>query len=418
MGKALNGKELGHGIMQKKNGRYEARYIDRFGNRKSISGYDLKDVKKRLNEAIYENEKEINIRDNVKLDEWYDKWMNIYKYDSIRDNTKRHYNQVYRKHISPYLGNMYLKDITQLQIRELIRKLDKQGYKFETKNKVKLLLIDMFNKAMIDEFVRKNPAKGISVKRNEQNDVQVLSLDDQITFFECCKGTFYDNLFIVALSTGMRIGELAALRWEDIDFAHGIIKIKRTLVYQKYDEDSCKTFHFELPKTKTSLREIPINKQCNIALKKQYLQKNVVRSKAPIEKRVEKQFEDLLFTTKFNTPLNSQIVCDAIKKIVNEVNTTRDVTDEMETFSCHCFRHTFATRCFEAGIQPKTVQSYLGHATLQMTMDLYTSVLKEHKMSEMNKLNNLFDEINDQTENYEDDQYKKVVNFGDNKWHK
>lgn len=418
MGKALNGKELGHGIMQKKNGRYEARYIDRFGNRKSISGYDLKDVKKRLNEAIYENEKEINIRDNVKLDEWYDKWMNIYKYDSIRDNTKRHYNQVYRKHISPYLGNMYLKDITQLQIRELIRKLDKQGYKFETKNKVKLLLIDMFNKAMIDEFVRKNPAKGISVKRNEQNDVQVLSLDDQITFFDCCKGTFYDNLFIVALSTGMRIGELAALRWEDIDFAHGIIKIKRTLVYQKYDEDSCKTFHFELPKTKTSLREIPINKQCNIALKKQYLQKNVVRSKAPIEKRVEKQFEDLLFTTKFNTPLNSQIVCDAIKKIVNEVNTTRDVTDEMETFSCHCFRHTFATRCFEAGIQPKTVQSYLGHATLQMTMDLYTSVLKEHKMSEMNKLNNLFDEINDQTENYEDDQYKKVVNFGDNKWHK
>ena len=187
MGKALNGKELGHGIMQKKNGRYEARYIDRFGNRKSISGYDLKDVKKRLNEAIYENEKEINIRDNVKLDEWYDKWMNIYKYDSIRDNTKRHYNQVYRKHISPYLGNMYLKDITQLQIRELIRKLDKQGYKFETKNKVKLLLIDMFNKAMIDEFVRKNPAKGISVKRNEQNDVQVLSLDDQITFFDCCK---------------------------------------------------------------------------------------------------------------------------------------------------------------------------------------------------------------------------------------
>ena len=100
------------------------------------------------------------------------------------------------------------------------------------------------------------------------------------------------------------------------------------------------------------------------------------------------------------------------------MNTTRDVTDEMETFSCHCFRHTFATRCFEAGIQPKTVQSYLGHATLQMTMDLYTSVLKEHKMSEMNKLNNLFDEINDQTENYEDDQYKKVVNFGDNKWHK
>ena len=68
LGKNLNGKELGHGIIQKKDGRYEARYIDRFGKRKSISGYDLKDVKKRLNESIYENEKEINITDNIQLD--------------------------------------------------------------------------------------------------------------------------------------------------------------------------------------------------------------------------------------------------------------------------------------------------------------------------------------------------------------
>lgn len=423
MGKGLNGKELGQGIIQKKNGRYEARYIDRFGNRKSISGYDLKDVKKRFNEAIYENEKEINIRENIKLDDWYEKWMNVYKYDSIRDNTKRHYNQVYRKHISPYFGKLNMRDITQLQIRELIKKLDKQGYKFETRNKVKVILIDMFNKAMIDEFVKKNPAKGISVKRKEKKDVQVLSLDDQIAFFECCKGTFYDNLFNVALLTGMRVGELAALRLEDIDFNKNVINVNRTLVYQRYDNDNCKTFHFELPKTKTSLREIPINQQCKLFLKKQLIQKNVIKNKAPVEKKVEKQFEDLLFTTKFNTPLNSQIVCDAIKKIVDEVNLTRDVTEELEIFSCHCFRHTFATRCFEAGIQPKTVQSYLGHATLQMTMDLYTSVLKEHKISEMDKLNDMFQKIYDNsdkvvTEDCDKIQYKNVVNFGDCKWHK
>ena len=391
MGKGLDGKELGVGIVQKKNGRYEARYSDRFGNRKSISGYDLKDVKKRFNEAIYENEKEINIRDNIKLDDWYEKWMKIYKYDSIRDNTKRHYTQVYKKHISPYLGNYYIKDITQLQIRELLKNLSRQGYQYETKNKVRILLLDMFNKAIIDEFVKRNPAKGITIKRNEETDIQVLSIEDQAAFFDCCKGTFYDNLFNVAISTGMRIGELAALRWNDIDFENNVIHVVRTLVYQKYEEDNCKTFHFELPKTKTSLRDIPINKQCKTALQKQYLQKNVVKNKAPKEKKVDEQFQDLLFTTKFNTPLNSQIVCDAIDKIVKEINLTRDVTDEMEVFSAHCFRHTFATRCFEAGIQPKTVQTYLGHATLQMTMDLYTSVLEEHKMSEMNKLETIFD---------------------------
>lgn len=421
MGKNLDGKEIGNGIVQKKNGRYEARYVDRFGKRKSISGYDLKDVKKRFNEAVYENEQEINIKDNIKLNDWYVKWMSVYKYNTIRENTKRNYNQVYYKHISPTLGNFYIKDITQLQIRELIKKLDEQGYRYETKNKVKILLIDMFNKAMIDEFVRKNPAKGISVKRKEDKYIQVLSVEDQSDFFDCCKGTFYDNFFVVAVSTGMRIGELAALRWEDIEFENKLIHVRRTLVYQKYEEDEGKTFHFELPKTKTSFRDIPINRQCEIALKKQYMQKNVISGKAPVEKMPEEQYRDLLFTTKFNTPLNSQIICEAIEKIVNEVNTTRDVIDEMEKFSCHCFRHTFATRCFEAGIKPKTVQGYLGHATLQMTMDLYTSVLKEYQMEEMSKLDNILEQISLNGDNLVESRYEKelvgnrnnIINYGD-----
>lgn len=419
MGKSLDGKELGNGIAQKKNGRYEARYVDRFGKRISISGNDLKDVRRRFNEAIYENDKEINLRDNVKLDDWYNKWMNIYKFDILRQNSKTYYNLVYKKHISPKLGNFYLRDITQVQIKELIKDLGKQGYQYETKNKVRIMLLDIFNKALDNEFVNKNPAKGITVKRDKDKDIQVLSIEDQVAFFDCCKGTFYDNFFNVAITTGMRIGEIAALRKEDIDFENKLINVNRTLVYQKYENDTCKTFHFELPKTKTSIRQIPINKQCELALKKQFLQKNVIQSKRP--KKCDKQFQDLLFTTKYNTPLNTQIICDSIKRIVDEVNLMRDETEEMETFSCHCFRHTFATRCFEAGIQPKTVQSYLGHASLQMTMDLYTSVLKEHKMSEMDKLGNALAKISDDgdniyTQKYEDLIVRKpnnIINIGD-----
>lgn len=421
MGKDLNGKELGNGIIQKQNGRYEARFQNRFGKRISISGNNLKDVKKRYNEAIYEDEKEINIRDSIKLDKWYEKWMNVYKYDSIRDNTKRAYNQVYQKHISPTLGNYNIQDITQLQIRELLKKKKKEGLGYETRNKIKILLVDIFNKAMIDQFVNRNPAKGITVKRDEERDVQVLSLEDQIAFFDCCKGTFYDNFFNVALQTGMRIGELAALRWKDVDWKNNVIHVTRTLVYQKYEDDDKKTFHFEDPKTNTSTRDIPINKQCSIFLKKQFMQKKVIETKAPLVKKPDKQFQDLLFTTKFNTPLNSQLVLDAIEKIVNEVNMTRDYTEELEMFSCHCFRHTFATRCFEAGIKPKTVQKYLGHATLQMTMDLYTSVLQEHMSSEMDKLDDIFEKIEDYGDNIAEQKFansventpNNIVKFGD-----
>lgn len=190
MGKDLKGKELGHGICQRKNGRYDARFVDRFGKRQSISGKDLKDVKRRYNEALYENEKQINIKQSIILDEWYSEWMNVYKFDVIRENTKRYYNQIYKKHISPTLGKLNLTDIDQLTIKKLIKKLKQDGYGYETQNKVKVVLIDIFNKALTNEYIRKNPAKGISVKRDEKKEVKVLSEEEQILFFDCAKETF------------------------------------------------------------------------------------------------------------------------------------------------------------------------------------------------------------------------------------
>ena len=222
-----------------------------------------------------------------------------------------------------------------------------------------------------------------------------------------------DNINDILNNKGISIEGLQRVL-VDFDLEKKLIHVRRTLVYQKYDNDTRKTFHFELPKTKTSYRDIPINKQCEIALKKQYMQKNIIADKAPKSKIPEKQFQDLLFTTKFNTPLNSQIVCDAIKKIVNEINLMRDVTEEMELFSCHCFRHTFATRCFEAGIKPKTVQGYLGHASLQMTMDLYTSLLKDYQKSEMDKLDNILEKISLSGDDFIEMKYNKELNKSHN----
>ncbi len=393
MGKDLKGKELGTGITQRKNGIYHARFVDRFGNRKSLYNRNLRELKNSLNTVIYEDKKKINIIDEkTTLDEWYEKWINIHKYNVIRSSTKCNYDSVYKKHISPTLGKMSLSQITQLQIKGLIKNLDKLGYKYETKNRVRIMLLDMFNKAMIDNFVLRNPCKGIKIIKDKNNDRKVLSREEQLIFFECCKGTFYDNLFVVAVNTGLRPGELCGLKWDDIDLDKMEISVERTLLYQKLENDEQKTFHFDPPKTKTSKRKVPINKQCEMALKKQYIQSKIIKNKLyakPID-----GFEDLLFTTKFNTPINSQIYIDAIKKIIDEINLMKDDLEQMEEFSGHCFRHTFATRCFEAGIQPKTVQKYLGHASLQMTMDLYTHVLNEQAKEEILKLDNELLKIN------------------------
>ncbi len=99
----------------------------------------------------------------------------------------------------------------------------------------------------------------------------------------------------------------------------------------------------------------------------------------------ESEFQDRLFITKYNTPINAQIAIDAINNIIKEINTMRDSLDQFEKFSFHTFRHTFATRCIESGINPKVVQEYLGHATLQMTMDLYVHITDDAKHSEIKK---------------------------------
>lgn len=78
-----------------------------------------------------------------------------------------------------------------------------------------------------------------------------------------------------------------------------------------------------------------------------------------------KGFEDLLFLSTLGTPLNATTYGDAIARIVETINSMKDPLEQMEKFSGHCFRHTFATRCFEAGISPKTVQAYMGNATLR-----------------------------------------------------
>lgn len=392
MGKNLNGKELGLGIRQKANGTYTGRYVDRFGFRKEIYDKNLAELKKKLTIAKYDDSMgNIVIDNSITLSKWFENWMGIHKYKVIRNNTKMYYTQIFEKHIKPILGKKKLGEITQLNIKSLIKDLDMNGLKYETQNKVRVMLLDMFEKAMIDNLVLKNPCKGIKLIRDERKEMRVFTKEEQAEFFECCKGTFYDNLFVVAVTTGLRQGELCCLTWDDIDLGKKEISVTKTLLYQKLEGDCGKEFHTNPPKTKTSYRKVPINRQCALALKKQFVQRNNVMSKKtakPLD-----GYENLLFTTKVGTPICDQILIDAIKRILDEINSCRDEIEQFEYFSPHCFRHSFATRCFEADIPPKTVQQYLGHASLQMTMDLYTHVLKNQQQEDMLKLESSLDEV-------------------------
>ena len=380
MGKDLKGKELGVGITQRKDGRYQARYTDRWGNRRTIYNKNLRDLRKQLADAVSNNEHFTSIKSNITLDRWFDRWMEIYKDKSIRPNTKREYTHIYKKNISPFLGYRNINSLVKSDIQLLIDRAHDNGYMYERQSKIKVILRDMLQRAVEDNLIVNNPVSGIKLRADKQIKAEALTVDEQSTFFEYCKNTFYDNLFNVAVNTGLRPGELFALQLSDVDLDNGYIDVNKTLVYQKYLDDTCKTFHVEPPKTKQSYRKVPINSVCREHLLKQFELKKIVANKRP------KQQNDYLFVSKFNTPLNSVLYSDAIKAVIREINLTRALDNQFETFSGHTLRHTFATRCFEAGVEPKVVQEWLGHASLKMTMDLYTHVTEDKSATDIEKI--------------------------------
>lgn len=380
MGKDLKGKELGVGISQRKDGLYQGRYIDRWGKRKTIYNKNLRELRKQLAEAISGNENFSSIKQEITLDRWFERWMEIYKEKSVRPNTKREYVHIYGKSISPYIGNRNINSLAKSDIQQIVDRANDDGYGYERQNKIKVILRDMLQRAVEDNLIVNNPVSGIKLRASKEIKAKSLTLEEQNIFFDYCRNTFYDNLFNVAVNTGLRPGELFALQIPDIDLEKGYIDVNKTLVYQKYLTDDGKTFHVEPPKTKQSYRKVPINSVCREYLKRQLLLKSVISGKRP------KQQNDYLFVTKFNTPLNSVIYSDAIKAVIRQINLTRSLDDQFEVFSGHTFRHTFATRCFENGVDAKVVQSYLGHASLKMTMDLYTHVTEDKSAMDIEKI--------------------------------
>lgn len=390
MGKDLKGRELGSGIHQRKSGSYTARFTDRFGNRRSIYSSDLEELRKKFVEEQYKNEIGINVySDKVTISEWFTEWMDTYKKNIVRESTFVTYTQYFRSYIEPVLGKRKLDSVRSAEITKLLKSMKDGGFSYDTRNGVRIILQDMYNKAILNELAHRNPVAGVRVHRDERREVRYLSKVEQKEFFKCSNGTFYHNLFIVAVSTGMRIGEIAALTENDLDFGSRIIHVTKNLLYTKFEGDVKKTYKFGPPKTATSIRDVPMTDECMAALKDQIRLKRIVANR--ISARIPKGFEDLLFVTSVNTPLNDQDVTQAIRAVLRQINLTLDDCEQIESFSFHCFRHTFATRCFEVGMAPKVIQGLLGHAHQSMTMDLYTHLTDEKKEEELKKLPGVYD---------------------------
>lgn len=390
MGKDLNKNELGKGYCQRKTGIYQYKYIDCFGKPQFLYDRDFNELRKKVALSVADSLHGKSLKSTtVTLDEWFKTWLDIEKHGVIGDTTRVSYIRVYNKHISPELGSKKLKDFDKLTIQRFLVKLEKNGSGFATRWRILILFTDMFDKAVVHHYMNENVASRIKLVRDEEVERRYLSHDEIDVFLKTAYGSTYYNLFMVALQSGLRGGELYALTEDDLDFEKGVIKVTKTLHYDTREgqESEGKQFFFGPPKTKSSVRSVPMTDLCKEALLSQLQQKKIIASKQPKSKIVADEFTSLIFTTRFNTPLNSQNTKDAINNELEKINLLRHPLEKMEDFSMHSLRHTFGTLCLESGVEFKTLQKWMGHASVQMTQDLYTHISDDFAEEQLNDVN-------------------------------
>lgn len=370
MGKSLNGKELGKGISQRKeDGLYVARFVNRFGKRQHVSDKTYNGVQKKLRVAKLTDEQALNVvSSNMTLDDWYVIWMNTCK-RNCRNNTKETYARHYKR-VQDALGWRKLNKLNLVVMQEAINNLRTDNERSNSKK----ILVDMLEKALASDLITKNVAKQINtvITKEPKKERRVLTVEETRIFLDETKESIYSNLFVVALETGMRIGELAGLQWEDIDFDNKLIHVRHSMTY--FDNAEGK-YVFELHPTKTDkgARDIPLTSNAIMALRRQFFLKQTLNNKG---KEPLDGYENLVFVTRTNRPTTQRLVAECIKVTLDRIH--KNYPDlKFELFTPHTLRHTFATRALEANVPLKTVSALLGHSQLQLTTDLYMHVTSD-----------------------------------------
>ena len=366
---------LPQGVRKRKDGLLEKRFtVD--NQRYSIYANTTKELQEKeqeVREQIKQGAYKKNC--NITLDEYFINWIEQRQIET-KGNSLRCYKSIYNNHISNRLGKCKIKDIEQRQIKDIQTEIAKK-YSITTCNYIISVIKIILNDAVKDEIIIKNPAnnvknlKSIKVeKKANESYHRALTQSEHDLFMRESKTSYYYELFSLAICTGMRFGELCALTWGDIDYKNNVIHVTET---QTLDINN-KVVNGST-KTKAGKRDIPLTPNAKQSLKSQ---KEKMGNIYNIDFKNDPVFVSVRGKTIYNHVVNEEI-----ERISERI---RKQGYEMEHFTIHALRDTFATRYIEQGGNLKTLQKILGHNSLQMTADIYAHVLPDTIQNEMQKI--------------------------------
>lgn len=362
----------GENIYKRKDGRWEGRYIKGYDvDGKAQNGYvygrTYKEAKEKLTiaKANAKLAQKI-ISTDMTVSMWFDKWLESQK--RIKRSSYTTYSSNINKHIKKRLGKIKLKQLNDEHIQKFVDDLMIVLAPKSVRSVFSILrlgLNEAYEKKLTSDLCRKT--KLPKVKRKE---VKVFTKQEQKAIEQYIEKSEIANDIGILLCfyTGIRIGELCALQWENIDLKRGVISIVNTLYRVKCKDGKKKTeLKLSTPKSESSIRDIPLPKFLIAKLKA------IENGSGFIIQRKGKFVEPNVYSRRY-------------KKILAEL--------DIPYRKYHSTRHTFATRALEIGMDIKTLSEILGHSSPTVTLNLYSHSLPEHKRSEMDRLGKLYNPSN------------------------
>ncbi len=298
--------------------------------------------------------------------EWLNEWLEFYVKPSTKERTYRKYRQQAEKYILPVLGERETDELSAVELQKFSVSLTERDLATSTMNGVLFVLKSSLKRAVALGIARRQYADAIVRPKAREKKVDCFNKEEQKKIERYVSEHKRSYLFGIALSlyTGLRIGELLALTWEDIDFQKGTVTITKSC-FDSWENGRYKKI-FDTTKTQSSEREIPLPKQIVEVLKslrRQTGARFVVAAKSEYGAQIrayQRSFE----------------------LVLRKLNIKRK--------GFHALRHTFATRALEVGMDVKTLSEILGHKNPTITLNRYAHSLFEHKTEMMNRVGRLY----------------------------
>jgi integrase len=368
MGKRANGEGT---VYRRNDGRWVASISLDNGKRKSIYCKTQREAIREVQRANQAREQGmLCTREDETLGAFLASWLQDTAKPNLRPRTYIRYRELMELHVLPALGSVKLHKVSPQQLQKLYNKKLEEGYAPQTVKHIHRVLHRALRDALRWNLVARNVCDAVDAPRVPKQEMKALSVEQALQFLAAAKGDPLESLYVLALTTGMREGELLGPKWEDVDFARKTVQVRRTIARIPREG-----FKVAEPKTPKSRRSIHLT---DLALES-------------LERHRACQCEGQLSA---GTLWDEQgwIFCNAVGNPIEVTNLLKRsfrpllARAGVPTITFHCLRHSTASLLLSLGIHPKIVQELLGHSQIALTLDTYSHVLPSMQEEALNRL--------------------------------